>query len=61
MLRTHLLTTTSDPHLAVDKDVPYGIGPNARWQTLDVVYHKDATKRPPAIVLDPRRRLDLRR
>jgi acetyl esterase/lipase len=44
-------TTTSDPHLAVDKDVSYGIGPNARCQTLDVVYHKDATKRPRQLFL----------
>lgn len=36
---------------AVERDVVYGEGDNARYQKLDIVYHRDTSQRRPAIVM----------
>ncbi|MCX7011927.1 MAG: alpha/beta hydrolase [Candidatus Sumerlaeota bacterium] len=37
--------------LVLERDLTYGEGPNAQYQTLDILYHKDTSKRRPAIVM----------
>ena len=37
--------------LVLERDLSYGEGPNAQYQTLDILYHKDTAKRRPAIVM----------
>lgn len=37
--------------LKVERDVVYGDGPNAQYQKLDIIYHKDTSQRRPAIMM----------